>query len=163
MKYTATVKSHVWFFISVILLVCLIFSIMQNLRTKGILSVKPIDTLYVEYKYPYNKNFIDSIIGDNKKLKQSLTELQLNMESYPMTPDTFLGKELAKHNGLIPYKGVLGGIMGFYYPDEIYRLPNNWVLASFDDGHIGGYMLLKYSASEIGKAKWKVLDSGISK
>jgi len=66
--------------------------------------------------------------------------------------------DLISHPELIPYDGVLGGKMGFYYPDEIRVLTDRWVLAGFDDGHINGYMLLSYSIDN-GKISWKVIDS----
>lgn len=67
--------------------------------------------------------------------------------------------DLMKHKKLIPYKGVLGGTMGFYYQEGIHALTPTWVFVSFDDGHIAGYMLLKYQVSDEGKISWKVLDS----
>jgi hypothetical protein len=62
--------------------------------------------------------------------------------------------DLMKHNELIPYKGVLGGTMRFY-EKEIRILTNKWVLAYFEDGHIGGYLLLEYKISDSGKIDWK--------
>jgi hypothetical protein len=67
--------------------------------------------------------------------------------------------DLRKHPELIPYKGVLGGSMGFYYEGEIHILSSKWVLAYFDDGHIAGILLLKYEVSDEGKISWKVIDS----
>ena len=66
--------------------------------------------------------------------------------------------DLVKHKELIPYKGVVGGIMNFYDDSKIYVLTDQWVFASFNDGHIGGYMLLKYELSN-GKILWKVMNS----
>lgn len=66
--------------------------------------------------------------------------------------------DLMKHSELIPYEGVLGGIMGFYDEKSIYVLSDQWVLASFSDGHSGGYMLLKYDWNK-GEFFWKVIDS----
>lgn len=67
--------------------------------------------------------------------------------------------DLMKHNELIPYKGVLGGTMGFWSGKDIHILTPKWVFASFDDGHIGGYMLLEYKVSNEGKISWKVVAS----
>lgn len=69
--------------------------------------------------------------------------------------------DLLKHNELIPYDGVLGGTMGFYSKENIYILSDKWVYAHFNDGHIGGDMLLKYSVNN-GNISWKVLDSYLS-
>lgn len=67
--------------------------------------------------------------------------------------------DLMKHNELIPYEGVLGGTMGFWSESEIHLLTPKWVVASFDDGHILGHMLLEYKVSDNGKISWKVLAS----
>jgi len=66
--------------------------------------------------------------------------------------------DLVKHNELIPYKGVLGGKMGFYFEDKIYVLSDKWVFAYFEDGHISGYMLLNYSIDN-NNISWKAIDS----
>lgn len=66
--------------------------------------------------------------------------------------------DLIKHPELIPYDGVLGGTMGFYDPEGIQVLSDRWVFAGFDDGHINGYMLLRYSSND-GKISWEVIDS----
>jgi len=65
---------------------------------------------------------------------------------------------LMGHNELIPYKGVLGGTMGFY-EKGIRILTNKWVLAYFEDGHIGGYLLLEYKVSNDGTITWKRISS----
>lgn len=67
--------------------------------------------------------------------------------------------DLQKHPELIPYKGVLGGRMGFYFADMIWVLNKKWVLAYFEDGHIGGWMLLEFKVFQGGKISWKVLES----
>ncbi|AET67761.1 hypothetical protein Desor_2157 [Desulfosporosinus orientis DSM 765] len=66
--------------------------------------------------------------------------------------------DLIKHPELIPYEGVLGGKMGFYNKDEIYVLTDQWVCAYFNDGHIGGSLLLSYKINN-GAIEWKVIDS----
>jgi hypothetical protein len=67
--------------------------------------------------------------------------------------------DLQKHRELIPYKGVLGGTMGFYSTEDIWILNNKWVFAEFDDGHIGGFLLLEYQVSNTGKISWKKIAS----
>ena len=66
--------------------------------------------------------------------------------------------DLKAHSELIPYKGSLGGTMGFYGDNDIHVLTNRWVLAYFSDGHSSGYMLLKYDINN-GNISWKVIDS----
>lgn len=69
-----------------------------------------------------------------------------------------IAADLAAHPELIPFPGVLGGTMGFYDPGQIYVLTNQWVVAGFEDGHVGGYIFLKYE-QKAGKIIWKVLDA----
>lgn len=69
-----------------------------------------------------------------------------------------IAADLKMHNVLIPYKGILGGTMGFYGDNDIHILTNRWVFANFQDGHISGYMLLRYDINN-GSISWKVIDS----
>ncbi|MFI5372954.1 MAG: hypothetical protein ACHQ52_15470, partial [Candidatus Eisenbacteria bacterium] len=62
--------------------------------------------------------------------------------------------DLMKHPELIPYPGVEGGTMGFYSADWIRILGGRWVFARFEDGHIGGTMLLEYQVRN-GHITWK--------
>jgi len=70
-----------------------------------------------------------------------------------------LATDLMQHRELIPYKGVLGGTMGFYSQKDIHVLTSRWVLASFEDGHIGGHILLEYAVSRGGAIQWKVISA----
>ena len=65
--------------------------------------------------------------------------------------------DLTNHSELIPFEGVLGGKMGFY-KEDIHVISDKWVLAKFEDGHIGGNMLLSYSIKN-NNISWEVLDS----
>ncbi len=66
--------------------------------------------------------------------------------------------DLIQHPELIPYDGVLGGTMGFYFPEDIHVLTDKWVLAYFEDGHISGYMLLEYTINN-DSISWRVMES----
>jgi len=66
--------------------------------------------------------------------------------------------DLISHPELIPYEGVLGGRMGFHSEKDL-KIIYNWVFASFEDGHIGGFMVFEYKVSSVGKISWKVLYS----
>jgi hypothetical protein len=74
-------------------------------------------------------------------------------------PEEDLASDLMQHRELIPYAGVLGGTMGFYSKKDIRVLTSRWILASFEDGHIGGHMLLEYRADPGGKIHWRVLSA----
>jgi len=68
-----------------------------------------------------------------------------------------LREDLASHRELIPFEGVHGGTMGFYYPGSIALLDAQWVFARFEDGHIGGSCLLEYEILPGGEIKWSVI------
>ena len=70
-----------------------------------------------------------------------------------------LADDLMRHAELIPYKGVMGGTMGFYAKDDIHVVTSRWVLASFEDGHMKGRMLLEYQVSPKGKIYWRVISA----
>ncbi len=63
--------------------------------------------------------------------------------------------DLISRTDLIPYEGVLGGTMGFV---EIYVLNNQWVYTVFEDGHIMGSSLLKYTENE-DSIEWEIVES----
>jgi len=67
--------------------------------------------------------------------------------------------DLKQHRELIPFGATMGGIMNFYDSSKIWILTNKWVLAYFEDGHKGGYLLLEYEVAAGGKFIWKVLAS----
>lgn len=69
-------------------------------------------------------------------------------------PATFISNDLSKNSTLIPVKPVLGGAMNF---SRISLLGDRWAIASFEDGHVGGNLLLKYTLRD-SVIRWKVLD-----
>lgn len=86
-------------------------------------------------------------------------EIERLKEKGLQNPIQEIRANLLKHRELIPYKGVLGGQMNFYGESAIQILSPRWVLATFEDGHIAGQMLLEYQVSDSGQISWKVLDS----
>ena len=66
---------------------------------------------------------------------------------------------LMRHPELIPHEGTHSGTMGFYSEENITILTDRYVLAQFDDGHISGWMLLRYEIGENGKIAWTAIDS----
>jgi len=70
--------------------------------------------------------------------------------------------DLREHRELIPYEGSVGGTMSFYSESKIWILTNKWVLAYFEDGHNGGYLLLEYEVTNDGRIKWKTVASYIA-
>lgn len=70
-------------------------------------------------------------------------------------PETDLKNDLlTKQNILLP-KSTLGGTMAIR---EVKLLNDRYVYAYFEDGHNGGYMLLRFSIEPNKRVVWKVLD-----
>lgn len=103
------------------------------------------------------------IAKENEKLKIALrdiptlnyTDIERLKDCGLEDPVTDVAHDLKKHPEFIPYKAVLGGTMRFH---NVYVLTPQWVLANFDDGHIGGDMLLEYNVSE-GTISWRIVAS----
>lgn len=69
-------------------------------------------------------------------------------------PKTFVANHLSEHPQLIPMKPVLGGRMQF---NRIMLMGDHWAIAEFEDGHVGGEMLLAYSVDEKDTIQWKMI------
>ena len=67
--------------------------------------------------------------------------------------------DLKRHRELIPYEGSMGGTMNFLGPSKMWILTKKWVLAYFEDGHNGGYLLLEYNITKGGGIHWTILAS----
>ncbi|MBN2858470.1 MAG: hypothetical protein JXN63_08730 [Candidatus Delongbacteria bacterium] len=111
-------------------------------------------------KENYNlKNSIDQLDKkseeDQELSKWALVDLKKAGLADPVKD---IKADLMLHPELIPYEGILGGRMGFYSENGI-RIINHWVFAYFEDGHIGGYMVLEYKVAQGGRISWKVLYS----
>jgi len=99
---------------------------------------------------------------EEKIVKSSqLNELEINrLKEWGLPdPERNLKADLIKHPELIPYEGVLGGTMGFYSEGAVQVLTSPWVLAEFQDGHVYGHLLLKYSVSKNGDIEWEVIEA----
>jgi hypothetical protein len=72
-------------------------------------------------------------------------------------PELQLRRDLLQQPELIPHEPVLGGLMQFV-PEGIHVLNDRWVLATFEDGHIRGQMLLEYDVVH-GNVMWQVIES----
>ncbi|MDX5418434.1 MAG: hypothetical protein LPK09_04395 [Hymenobacteraceae bacterium] len=59
-----------------------------------------------------------------------------------------------KQRQLIPTEGVVGGTMAIR---DSRILNDRYAMAYYEDGHIGGYMILKYEVNN-GNITWKVVD-----
>jgi len=72
-------------------------------------------------------------------------------------PELQLRRDLVQQPQLIPHEPVLGGEM-YFVPEGIHALNDRWVLATFEDGHVRGQLLLEYDISH-GNVTWQVIES----
>ncbi len=70
-------------------------------------------------------------------------------------PEEQLLQSLQNQPKLMPGKGVLGGTMAYR---QVQVLTNNFALAYFEDGHNGGYAILRYSIKNPAEINWKLVD-----
>lgn len=145
----------------------------KNFQTNSELTV---NNLKKDIKLKEEK--INELMESNRELKKEIDEKTSYIDKLPKLeehmllilqeqglkhPDELIN-DLVEHSELIPYKGILGGTMGFYIPNKIHVLTEKWVLAYFADGHYGGYMLLEYELNkkkdkDMVDIKWNVIDS----
>lgn len=72
-------------------------------------------------------------------------------------PVTLLRDSLRERPDLIPVEGVLGGTMNFYDREAIHVLNDQWIFATFEDGHIMGQIILGYDFDENNRLDFEVL------
>jgi hypothetical protein len=84
-------------------------------------------------------------------------KLQLETDS----PLEKIKDDLQKRRDLIPEDPVMGGTMAFYNREDIHIITDKWVLASYEDGHIGGYILLEFEVLEDDTIEWKLVSSAL--
>ncbi|HYH55448.1 MAG TPA: hypothetical protein VD772_02485 [Anseongella sp.] len=70
-------------------------------------------------------------------------------------PEQAILNDLYQQEDLVPEEAVLGGRMKIWHAVLLSR---NWALAYFEDGHVAGNMLLRYTVDE-GKISWELIDS----
>lgn len=73
-----------------------------------------------------------------------------------VNPEEFIKTSLRKKPELIPLKAVVGGTMDFR---NIELLSNEWLIATYDDGHIQGRGLFKYQLNNKGELEFELLNA----
>lgn len=147
----------IWISASVVILTIAILAVLSYQIKISILTQRVADLESSKNAWVQKEAELTLEIADLK------TQVNQNIEltkSFPSNNPQIID-DLTKHSELIPYKGVLGGKMGFY-KEDIFVISDKWVLAYFEDGHIGGNMLLEYSVKDE-NIFWKVIDSYLFK
>ena len=140
-------ERYFWIALSTLLVALIVGLVFQCIRLGGKLREveQELEGLSVKSKTLTNVSLLHS--WDITKLKKAgLSD-----------PEKDLIADLMHHRELIPYDGVMGGTMGFYSKQDIHILTSRWILASFEDGHIGGHMLLEYRVHPAGEIHWGVI------
>ncbi len=103
---------------------------------------------------------------ENRILKHELTNKQISGPDYLQElvadlkkqglndPLNDLKNDLINKRDLIPYRGLRGSRT--FFTDDIYFLRYDGVLATFEDGHFAGYLILKYAVNN-GTISWEVV------
>lgn len=104
---------------------------------------------------------VNQLQVENDSLKTELEMLQTRENGvFPEAfdsiaePEKFLVESLKNQPELIPEEGVLGGTMQFI---NIKILNDRFIWAEFEDGHINGKALYRYTLSESGKPEFKFI------
>lgn len=100
-----------------------------------------------------------SIAPVYQRVLLSQDELAMLTAAGLTNPVEQLRSDLAAHSSLIPFKGEVGGTMGFYDRNGVVLLPGRYVYAPADDGHILAHTVLRYDVKPGGKIEWKLLDA----
>lgn len=88
------------------------------------------------------------------RLSASATE-QLKAKGLP-NPEADLKAHLTQNQGeILRQKGTLGGTTALR---DIQILNERYALAYYEDGHQGGYLILRYEVQPAGRIAWLVLD-----
>jgi hypothetical protein len=140
-----------------IILSALFFSCQNKKQT--VISISPVpqtnDSLVQARK------FIDSLRAQNSDMKEELgywfSEYEIDeiRAKGIADPLNYISNDLMNNPQLIPYEGVLGGTMRFW---KVTLIGNKWAIAYFEDGHIAGKGLYKFTINKDRSVKWTIID-----
>lgn len=88
-----------------------------------------------------------------------LDSLSMMLKASPNPAEIELKRDLISKPDVITVPGVLGGSMRIFAESDIRILNDSWVYAQFEDGHIQGSGLFRYSRGQDGRYTWKLLES----
>jgi hypothetical protein len=163
------IRKNIRTYLEAIVICFLVFLLIKEVTNK-----RKINTLEAEINRLYSKSIdkntsINSKQDSIKELKKSFLKLKndyprlklfeisehevskLQKKGYKDPKKDFLDNLIQQKN-LIPYEGILGGTMRIH---DCLILNKKWVIACFDDGHIGGELLLEYSIKNNYVIEWK--------
>ncbi|MEX0685446.1 MAG: hypothetical protein WD267_11275 [Balneolales bacterium] len=102
------------------------------------------------------------ILEDDDQTQEDFPLSQWEIQEFQQkgldNPVEDIQQDLLSKPEIIPGDGVLGGTMGFLTTDNIEILNNRWVLATYEDGHVMGQLLLRYEVNNNAQISWEILD-----
>jgi hypothetical protein len=99
-----------------------------------------------------NPQIVGNNVGSGNLSRNDVNSLR---EKGLNNPEINLQNDLISKQDILLPKGTLGGTMAIR---EVKILNDRYTLAYFEDGHNGGYMLLRFSIEPDKRINWKVLD-----
>lgn len=158
----------IWIALLIIILISSVF-ITNQYKTRLTMLEEDKETISSEYTKVKDENqkllaTIDNLNVDLKTRDEkinNLVKIDQSIIKNSLKNNGFKGEvkdiehDLLNRPELIPYEGILGGTMHFY-EEGIHVITDKWVVAYFDDGHYGGYMLLSYDLKNE-EITWKVI------
>lgn len=120
-----------------------------------------------EEKLRETERQLDSLSNELTEHRKRSDSLQLLLEksglaaSYPVVygkgfdtipnPQEYIAEAIKQHENLIPIDAVLGGTMEFR---QVQVLTEDWVLATYDDGHVQGRSIFSYQLQPDGSIEF---------
>lgn len=104
-------------------------------------------------------NLVNDALESKLEMSYTLPDYVLDgLDQHGFKTPLALLENLGTHDELLPIKGVLGGSMK-WWPEYSIVLNEKYVFGYFEDGHILGYALLKYTFDEDDTLKWQVVNT----
>lgn len=82
------------------------------------------------------------------------TDARKLLESGIENPEAYIKNALLEKTDLIPMDAVLGGTMHY---NNIQLLGDQWLIADFEDGHVYGKVIVKYTIGENNEVAFKII------
>ncbi|MGB7785672.1 MAG: hypothetical protein WBL27_06180 [Salinimicrobium sp.] len=139
-----------------------------------VLSLSSCDDNDVKFRDANRKlDSISNVLTQQRRMNDSLKALMTKGElasNYPVffgknfdsieNPREYVKSALKKQPEKIPMKAEVGGTMAFR---EVQVISEDWVLATYDDGHVQGRSIYEYTLQPDGSMKFEVVASRSSR
>lgn len=136
----------------IILTALCLFGCTENKQTEHLLAT--VDRLQIE------NDSLAQLLAEEKPVTNYWYNAEYDgrkfIKSGIPNPAEFIENNLRERPELIPLKPVLGGTMRFI---NIQLLGREWIIADYEDGHIQGRAIYKYTLNNKGELEFDLLTS----